>query len=107
MKKVENIINIEKQKRELWVEAIKEIIPDFYKIEREAGGLSVWIDKDDSLREFFIYRFDYDLIYVRPKFDNFEVYQNLIEKDKTNYLVSLMRVYDMYIKEEEIGRAHV
>lgn len=97
MNKIDNIINIEKQKKELWVEAIKELIPEFIEIGRDNNELSVWIDKDGNKREFFIYQIDNDLIYVRPKFDNLEIYQKLKEKDKTDYLVTLMRVYDKYV----------
>lgn len=99
MDKVDIIINNEKQKKQLWTEAIKELIPEFTEIERFNGELSVWISKDGNKRELFIYNIDSDLIYVRPKFDNFDIYNRLIEKDKTDYLVVLMRVYDKYIGE--------
>ena len=100
----QRIIDKDKEKRELWEGEMKKLLPSFWQIERYAGGLSLWIDKDRNKRELLIYNANNDVLYIRPLFDNLGIYEDLRRKEQTNYLVVLLRVYDMYLDGGKYGQ---
>ena len=100
----QRIIDKDKEKRELWEGEMKKLLPSFWQIERYSGGLSLWIDRDGNKRELLIYNANNDVLYIRPLFDNLGIYEELRRKEKTDYLVVLLRVYDMHLDGGRYGK---
>lgn len=94
---VEKIKQKDAEKRELWEQEIKKIVPNYCGIEKENNELSIWINENNEVREFFVYSLNSDKIYVRPLFNNLDLYKKIKENKQHDTLVILMRAFDRYI----------